>query len=99
MGSRIQCVKIIEALLVLTIPIVQRGWYKFVGDLQGMDMLYFWTSSSNADGVYSTHDELVDLGFPIVVVNSWAEVTRTNLTKWWHELAPRLMSFRRNCLT
>merc|ERR1712157_693929 len=54
MGDEIQSPKMTEALLVLTVPIVQRG-------------------------PYTTHDDLVQLGWPIVVVDEWREVTSTNL--------------------
>jgi len=100
LGSRIQCVKMIEALLVLTIPIVHRGWYKWGKDDHGAALVVqMETSLQDADGSYSTHDELIALGFPIIVVNHWADVTSRNLTRWWSESSPRLMSFRRNCLT
>mmetsp|Transcript_28071 Transcript_28071/g.89228 ORF Transcript_28071/g.89228 Transcript_28071/m.89228 type:complete len:383 (-) Transcript_28071:3-1151(-) len=74
LGKYIQTPKMIEALLLLTVPIVQRG-------------------------PFSTHDELVHRGFPLVLVDAWAEVTAVKLGKWWQELALRLPSFRRNCLT
>jgi len=74
LGTAITSAKTVEALLVLTIPIVQRGPYK-------------------------THDELAEAGFPIVLVDSWDEVTKENLDMWWKELSPRLLEFRRHCLT
>lgn len=65
--------KTIEALLVLTIPIVHGG-------------------------PFIAADELVTLGFPIVVITRWAQVTPANLTLWWTNLSPRLESFRHRCL-
>mmetsp|Transcript_47900 Transcript_47900/g.96631 ORF Transcript_47900/g.96631 Transcript_47900/m.96631 type:complete len:349 (-) Transcript_47900:150-1196(-) len=74
MGDEIQCPKTVEALLVLTIPILQRG-------------------------PYPVPDDLLRLGFPIVVVDEWEEVTSAKLDHWWQALSPRLLSFRANCLT
>mmetsp|Transcript_66665 Transcript_66665/g.133859 ORF Transcript_66665/g.133859 Transcript_66665/m.133859 type:complete len:103 (+) Transcript_66665:50-358(+) len=74
LGSGIQTAKGIEALMVLTVPVLQR-W--------GFDAF----------------DELVALGFPMVVVTGWTEVTAANASRWWQALSPRLESFRRNCLT
>lgn len=73
-GSGIQAAKNVEALLVLTVPIVQRMGF-------------------------SLWDELVDLGFPLVVVRGWVEVTAENTSRWWKTLSPRLESFRDNCLS
>lgn len=72
MGNAIQSVKTIEALLVLTVPIVTPG---------------------------PVHEDLVRLGFPIVIVNRWSNITRSALDSWWKQLAPRLRSFRKNCLS
>uniref|UniRef100_A0A7S1S065 Exostosin GT47 domain-containing protein n=1 Tax=Alexandrium catenella TaxID=2925 RepID=A0A7S1S065_ALECA len=74
-GSGIQTAKNIEALLVLTIPIVTRP------------------------DEFTTYDELVEMGFPIVLVRRWSDVTLNRTAAWWAELSPRLHSFRRNCLT
>jgi len=74
MGSGIQSAKPVEALMVLTVPIVQR-----IG--------------------FSAYDELAALGFPVVVVEGWVEVTRNSTAEWWRRLSPRLESFRRNCLS
>lgn len=74
-GSGIQTAKNIEALLVLTVPIVKRP-----------------------EG-FTAFEELVDLGFPIVLVDWWHEVTINRTAAWWAALSPRLQSFRRNCLT
>jgi len=73
-GDEIQTPKVVEALLVLTIPITQRGPYRVANDL-------------------------LRLGFPVVAVDEWDEVTRGSLARWWSELSPRLLSFRANCLT
>uniref|UniRef100_A0A7S2CJ90 Exostosin GT47 domain-containing protein n=1 Tax=Alexandrium andersonii TaxID=327968 RepID=A0A7S2CJ90_9DINO len=48
---------------------------------------------------YVLHDELVSLGFPMVVIEGWAEITKGAVDRWWKALSPRLESFRRNCLT
>mmetsp|Transcript_80916 Transcript_80916/g.245517 ORF Transcript_80916/g.245517 Transcript_80916/m.245517 type:complete len:101 (+) Transcript_80916:1007-1309(+) len=74
LGNGISSTKTCEALLVLTVPIVQRGGYPL-------------------------HDDLAGYGFPIVIVDSWQEVTRGNLALWWEKLSPRLKSFRDNCIT
>jgi len=74
LGDYIQSAKTTEALLVLTVPIVERG-------------------------PFVAHDDLVRLGFPIVVVEHWSEMTAERLEMWWASMAPRLESFRRNCLT
>merc|ERR1740121_446282 len=74
LGDGIQSSKTIEALLVLTIPIVQRG-------------------------PYTAHERLVRMGFPIVIVASWEEITPAFLDHWWRELSPRLARFRHNCVT
>mmetsp|Transcript_23079 Transcript_23079/g.73077 ORF Transcript_23079/g.73077 Transcript_23079/m.73077 type:complete len:450 (+) Transcript_23079:207-1556(+) len=73
-GSAIQTAKTVEALLVLTVPIIQRMGY-------------------------ALHDELIDMGFPIVLVEEWPEVTSAAVEGWWRATSPRLESFRRNCLT
>jgi len=74
LGDEIQAPKSVEALLVLTIPITQRGPYRVAHDMQ-------------------------QLGFPMVFVDEWEEVTPGNLSRWWRDLSPRLASFRANCLT
>merc|ERR1712187_139071 len=73
-GTAIQVTKTIEALLVLTIPIVERG-------------------------PYPTYDDLVQMGFPIVVVESWQDITRKKLDEWWLQLSPCLETFRKNLTT
>mmetsp|Transcript_127454 Transcript_127454/g.354824 ORF Transcript_127454/g.354824 Transcript_127454/m.354824 type:complete len:242 (-) Transcript_127454:31-756(-) len=74
LGDGIQSSKTIEALLVLTIPIVHRG-------------------------PYPVHDRLVRMGFPMVVVANWNEITPERLQEWWALLSPRLARFRHNCVT
>jgi hypothetical protein len=66
--------KICEALLVMTIPVIQAAWY-------------------------TTVDDLISMGFPVVKILFWEEVTNANLRKWWFSLWHRLASFRKNCLT
>lgn len=75
LGAGVQSSKVIEALLVLTIPIVERH-------------------------PYPAYEEMRQLGFPIVVVDSWDEVAVPGkLDTWWSELSPRLKSFREKCLS
>jgi len=74
LGTGIQSHKQLEALLVLTVPIVQRG-------------------------SFPVFDDLVKLGFPLVVIDDWAEITPSNLSRWWDELSPQLARFRHSCLT
>lgn len=44
-------------------------------------------------------DDLVKLGWPMVVLDEWSEITAPKLDEWWAQLSPRLLSFRKNCLT
>mmetsp|Transcript_122754 Transcript_122754/g.333388 ORF Transcript_122754/g.333388 Transcript_122754/m.333388 type:complete len:728 (+) Transcript_122754:3-2186(+) len=44
-------------------------------------------------------DDLKKLGWPMVVLDQWSEITKPKLDEWWDELSPRLVSFRKNCLT
>lgn len=75
LGTGVQSSKVIEALLVLTVPIVQRG-------------------------PYPAYDDLVkDYGFPLVVVDQFADVRAEDLDRWWQELSPRLETFRCRCLS
>jgi len=73
-GTAIQCSRLVEALLVLTVPVVKRGPYRALDDLRG-------------------------LGFPIVVVDYWVEITPDSLDAWWRTLSPGLRGFRDRCLT
>lgn len=73
-GAAVQTAKNIEALLVLTIPVVHPMGFP-------------------------AYRELVGLGFPLVLIQSWSEVTPNSTEKWWRRMSPRLESFRRNCLT
>merc|ERR1712217_402971 len=75
-GTAVQAAKMIEALLVLTVPITQRG-----------------------HGSSTVYDDLVHMGFPIIVVSSWQEITPAKLDEWWKALSPQLEHFRSNCLT
>jgi hypothetical protein len=38
--------------------------------------------------------ELVNLGFPLVAIDSWEEITAAKLDAWWKELSPRLSNAR-----
>jgi len=73
-GTAIQCSRLVEALLVLTVPVVKRGPYRALDDLKG-------------------------LGFPIVVVDYWGDITPDSLDAWWRDLSPGLRGFRDRCLT
>jgi len=66
-GCGVQTPKVAEALLVLTVPIVDRtaAWEDMAAD-----------------------------GWPIVIVDSWEEITRERLVRWHAALAPRLEGFR-----
>merc|ERR1719433_740813 len=44
-------------------------------------------------------DQFLELGFPIVAVHSFDEITPRSVARWWDALSPRLHSFRINCLT
>ena len=75
--------KQMEALLMLTIPIVQRGA----------------PSAANSEGNTSAWDESVlCYGWPMVVVTRWEEITQEALERWWRELSPRLHAARSNLL-
>jgi len=43
--------------------------------------------------------QLQDLGFPLVIVTTFDEVTPENVARWWSTLSPRLESFSRNCIS
>lgn len=45
------------------------------------------------------HDQLKALGWPVVLLDSWGEITPVRLAREWAKLSPRLVSFRKNCLT
>jgi len=47
----------------------------------------------------AAYDDLVRMGFPIVVVAEWSEITAERLDAWWAAVAPRLPRFRSRCLT
>eukprot|EP00747_Dinoflagellata_sp_TGD_P067790 gnl/TRDRNA2_/TRDRNA2_155444_c0_seq2.p1 gnl/TRDRNA2_/TRDRNA2_155444_c0~~gnl/TRDRNA2_/TRDRNA2_155444_c0_seq2.p1 ORF type:complete len:198 (+),score=11.53 gnl/TRDRNA2_/TRDRNA2_155444_c0_seq2:143-736(+) len=79
-GVGIQSAKTVEALLVLTIPIVVR-------------------ISPSGVGTPGLFDHLLELGFPIVVVDKWVNISSSRLHNWWATVSPRMLSFRRNCLT
>jgi len=48
---------------------------------------------------YAIFDELIDLGFPLILIEAWENITLSNLKRWWAKMSPRLESFRSNCLT
>merc|ERR1719221_150943 len=50
-------------------------------------------------GPFRTHDDLLQMGFPIVVVEYWKDITHETMGMWWKEMSPKLASFRENCLT
>ena len=73
-GGGVQSPKVFEALLLKTIPVVERkGAAAYVG--------------------------LAELGYPIVVVDSWAEITERQMEKWWDEFSPMLERARWMLLT
>jgi len=73
-GGGVQSPKVFEALLLKTIPIVQReGAAAYVG--------------------------LAELGYPIVVVDKWEEITESNMDKWWDKFSPMLDRARWMLLT
>ena len=39
-------------------------------------------------------EDLVAYGYPMVLVDDWAEVTEENLERWWAELSPKLPAAR-----
>jgi hypothetical protein len=43
---------------------------------------------------YGAFEDLQAYGMPIVLVDSWGEVTPQNLDRWWAELSPRLEAAR-----
>ncbi|CAK0816325.1 unnamed protein product [Prorocentrum cordatum] len=48
---------------------------------------------------YAAYDDWPKLGWPIVILDAWEEVTAENLDTWWAKFSPRLLRFRENCLT
>ena len=42
----------------------------------------------------AAHDDLVRQGYPMVVVETWHEVTKENLELWWAKLSPLLPDAR-----
>jgi len=50
-------------------------------------------------GPFQTHDDIVRMGFPIVVVEAWAEITPESMERWWRILSPMLLDFRERCLS
>jgi len=48
---------------------------------------------------YAAFFHLTKLGFPLVLIDAWIEVTPESTERWWKTLSPRLEGFRENCLT
>lgn len=71
-GLAVQTSKTIGALMVLTVPIVQKA---------------------------NAHEDLQKMGFPILMVDAWDNITSELLRVAWNILSPRLQSFRAKCLT
>ena len=42
-------------------------------------------------GRNAAFQDLAKMGYPMVVVDRWSEITEENLEKWWQELSPKLM--------
>eukprot|EP00415_Alexandrium_ostenfeldii_P002257 UN2257 len=66
-GSGVQSPKVAEALMVLTIPIVD------------------WSPA---------WEDMVNDGWPMVLVDDWNEITPAKLVQWYAELSPKLHAFR-----
>jgi hypothetical protein len=49
-------------------------------------------------GPFSTHDDLVRMGFPIVIVEAWVDITWESMKRWWRKISPMLLVFRESCL-
>lgn len=47
----------------------------------------------------AAYKDLKLLGYPMVVLDDWSDITAPKLDQWWEELHPKLESFRKNCLT
>ena len=43
---------------------------------------------------YAAFEDLVDYGFPMVLVDDWDEITPRALDQWWVELSPKLLAAR-----
>ena len=43
---------------------------------------------------YAAFEDLVDYGFPMVVVDEWDEITPEALEQWWEQLSPRMVAAR-----
>jgi len=50
-------------------------------------------------GPFRTHDDLVRMGFPVVVVEAWSDIRPEAMKQWWQDLSPMLLDFRERCLT
>lgn len=40
------------------------------------------------------HEDLVVLGYPMVIVDKWSEISQKRMDQWWDELSPRLEQAR-----
>jgi hypothetical protein len=67
-GNGVQSPKLLEAMLMGTIPIVESE--------------------------YAAYTDLRDMGLPIVVVDSWDEITPDKLALWWAQLSPVMVRVR-----
>jgi len=81
-GNSIFSPKQVEALLMLTIPIVQRRAPSEKSN----------TTTSAWDEAVKCY------GWPMVIVDRWDEITQEALERWWKELSPRLQAARSNFL-
>ena len=43
---------------------------------------------------YAAFEDLVDYGFPMVLVDEWDDITPKALEQWWEELSPRMIAAR-----
>ena len=108
-GNGVQSSKTLEALLVLTIPIVTRSpAHKDLVRL-GFPIVVVRKSARAKRGMprkgkyppsmqEPRHPNKAPSPF-LRLPRKWSEVTKANLERWWAELSPRLESFRANCLT
>jgi hypothetical protein len=70
-GQGVQASKVVEALLVLTVPVTRRE---------------------------AAFDQLIELGFPLLVVERWDDITQELLASKYKEFYPRLQAFRKRLL-
>eukprot|EP00415_Alexandrium_ostenfeldii_P002120 UN2120 len=50
-------------------------------------------------GPVSLYDDLISYGFPVLVVDDWANITAERVNDYWKSVAPALPRIRQRCLT